>query len=92
MQLSRLNFLSIKDLSFPYLYIKSQNWHIKAPPKPSCQFQTCCNFKFPIFVGRKDNNFQMWIEMALNKTRQYQILLEHWVREAGNFLEQIALG
>ena len=34
----------------------------------------------------------MWIETAVNKIHKYQILPEHWVHEAGNFLEGIALG
>ena len=34
----------------------------------------------------------MWIETAANKMHQYQILPEHRVCEAGNFLEGIALG
>ena len=25
--------------------------------EPNCQFQTFCNSKLPIFVGREDNNF-----------------------------------
>ena len=33
----------------------------------------------------------MWIETAVNKIHQYHILSEHWVREAGNFLEGLAL-
>ena len=33
----------------------------------------------------------MWIETAVNKIHQYHILPEHWFREAGNFLEGLAL-
>ena len=42
---------------------------IQAPPKLNCQFQTYCNFKLPIFAEKEDNNFQMWIETAVNKTQ-----------------------
>ena len=33
----------------------------------------------------------MWVEMAVDKIYQYHILLEHCFREAGNFLEGLAL-
>ena len=33
----------------------------------------------------------MWIETSVNKIHQYHIRPEHWVREAGNFLEGLAL-
>ena len=33
----------------------------------------------------------MWIETAANKIHQYHILPKRWVREAGNFLEGLAL-
>ena len=54
-------------------------------------YQTYCNFKLPVSSGKEDDNFQMWIKTAVNKIHQYHILPEHWVREAGKFLEGLAL-
>ena len=64
---------------------------LQAIPKINCQYQTYCNFKLPVYAGKEDNNFQMWIDTAVNKILKYHILPEHWVREAGNFLEGPAL-
>ena len=54
-------------------------------------YQTYHYFKLPFFAGKEDNYFQMWIKTAVNKIHQYHILPERWVREAGNFLEGLAL-
>ena len=54
-------------------------------------YQTYCNFKLPIYAGKEDKNFQMWIDMAVDEIHQYHILPEHWVREAGNFLDGLVL-
>ena len=64
---------------------------VQAPPEANHMYQTYCNFKLPVFAGKEDNNFQMWIKTAVNKIHQYHIRPEHWVREAGNFLEGLAL-
>ena len=61
-QLLQLDFLFIKDLSSPCLYIRSRDWPInKLPLSP------IVNFKLPIFVDREDNNLRMWNEKAANK-------------------------
>ena len=49
----------------------------QAPPEANHMYQTYHNFKLPVFAGKEDNNFQMWIETAVNKIHQYHILLEH---------------
>ena len=40
---------------------------LQATPVVNPQYQTYCNFKLPVYAGKEDNNFQMWIETAVNK-------------------------
>ena len=64
---------------------------VQAPPEANHMYQKNHNFKLPVFAGKEDNNFQIRIKTAVNKIHQYHILLEHWVREAGNFMKALPL-
>ena len=45
---------------------------MQAPPEAIHMYQTYCNFKIPVFAGKEDNNFQMWIKTA--STRYISII------------------